>query len=64
MIEKKVILLMNVHDLYILELKTSKKIPVRLSVCLLGRLKNFSGCTITSEGVSVSKQNLVGVVYA
>ena len=55
---------MNVHDLYILELKTSKKIPVRLSVCLLGRLKNFSGCTITSEGVSVSKQNLVGVVYA
>ena len=68
---------MNVHALYILELKTSKKKfpPVRLSarpsvcmsvsvsVCLLGRLKNLSGCKITFIRVSASKQNLVHVFY-
>ena len=64
---------MNVHVLYVLELKTSEKISARLSVCMyvclsvrryvctLGRLQNLSGCTITFEVISTSKLNLVGV---
>ena len=75
MIEKKNLLLMNVHVFYILELKTSAKrsvcldvcvfvcLSVCLHVCLLSRLQNFSGCTITFERVNASKKNLVGVFY-
>ena len=52
---------MNVHVLYVLEDKTSKqKIP---SVCLSGCTWTFDVDTITFEGVSGSKQNLVGVLY-
>ena len=79
MIEKKILLLMNFHVLYVLELKKSKKMSARppvhpsarlfvrpsvcLSVCMLGRLKNLSGCPITFQGVSASKQDLVGAFY-
>ena len=71
--KKKSLLLMNVHVLYILEHKMSKKNSVCLSVCLFVCLY---GCTyvrgstwilavgtIAFEGVSGSKQNLVGVFY-
>ena len=52
---------MNVHILYVLELKTSKKeFP---SVCMYIRLCVPSWCTITFEGVSASKQILVDVFY-
>ena len=75
---------MNVHVLYVLEDKTSKKkisvclsvcLPVRLSACPLVCLSvclsvwpyvrtwTFAVDTITFEGVSGSKQNLVGVSY-
>ena len=57
---KKIFLLMNVHVLYVLEDKTSNKKNFRLSVCLTVCL---SVDTITFEGVSGSKQNLVGVFY-
>ena len=63
--KNKFLLSMNVHVSYVLEHETSKKsFP---SVCLYvrtsGRLQNLFGCTITFEGVSASKQNLVGVFY-
>ena len=62
--------MINVHVLYILEDKTSKK-KFRLSVCLSVCLEvwlyirtwTFAVDTITFEGVSGSKQNLVGVFY-
>ena len=57
---------MNVHELYVLEHKIRKKkfrLSICLSVCTLGDLQKFSGCTITFEEVSASKQNLVGVFY-
>ena len=68
--QKKSLLSMNVHVLYVLEDKTSKK-KFRLSICLSVCLSvRMSGCTwtfatdtITFEGVSGSKQNLVGVFY-
>ena len=59
----------HVHVLYVLEDKTSKKkFPsVCLSVCLsirtYVRTWTFHVDTITFEGVSGSKQNLVGVFY-
>ena len=49
---------MNVHVLYVLEDKTSKN-NFRLSVCTW----TFAVDTITFDGVSGSKQNLVGVFY-
>ena len=64
--KKNSLLLTNVHILYVLEDKTSKK-NFRLSVCLSGclavRTWTFHVDTITFEGVSGSKQNLVGVFY-
>ena len=58
---------MNVHVLYVLEDKTSKKkyfrLSVGLSVCLSGCTWTFAVDTITFEEVSESKQNLVGVFY-
>ena len=57
--KKNSLLLMNVHVLYVLEDKTSKKI----SVCLSGCTWTFAVDTITFEEVSGSKQNLVGVFY-
>ena len=66
MSEKKCLLLTNVHDLYVLEDKTSKKNvrpSVCLYVCLYVRTWTFHVDTITFEGVSESKQNLVGVFY-
>ena len=59
---KNSLLLMNVHVLYVLEDKTSKK-KFRLSVCLSGCTWNFAVDTIIFEGISGSKQNLVGVFY-
>ena len=63
-------LLTNVHDLYVLEDKTSQKnfrLSVCLSVCLdvwmYVRTWTFHVDTINFEGVSGSKQNLVGVFY-
>ena len=53
---------MNVHVLYVLELKTSKK-NFRLSVCLTVRTWTLAVETITLEGVNGSKRNLVGVLY-
>ena len=50
---------MNIHILYVLDDKTSKK-NFRLSVCLSGSL---AVDPITFEGVSGFKQNLVGVFY-
>ena len=65
--KKNSLLLTNAHVLYVLEDKTSKKISVRLSVCLSGclavRTWTFHVDTITFEGVSGSKQNLMGVFY-
>ena len=43
--------------------RLSVYLSVFLYVRTLGRLQNFSGFTITFEGVSASKQNLVGVFY-
>ena len=57
------LLLMNVHVLYVLEDKRSKKNSVCLSVWLAGCTWTFAVDTITFEGVSGSKQNLVGVFY-
>ena len=64
---------MNVHVLYVLEDKTSTKnfpficpsvcLSVCLSVWLAVRKRTFDVDTITFEGVSGSKQNLVGVFY-
>ena len=62
---------MNVHVLYTLKDKRSKKKNFRLSVCLsvclyvfmYVRTWTFHVDTITFEGVSGSKQNLVGVFY-
>ena len=65
---------MNVHVLYVLEHKTSKKkfcppvrpsvrLPACLSVCLSVCTWTFAVDTITFEGVSGSKQNLVCVFY-
>ena len=66
--KKNSLLLTNVHVLYVLEDKTSKKNSrlsirpsVRLSGCLAVRTWTFHVDTITFEGVSGSKQNLVGV---
>ena len=54
MSKKNSLLLMNVHILYVLEDKTSKKTSVRLSVCLsvwmYGYTWTFAVDTITSEG--------------
>ena len=61
--KKKILLLTNVHVLYVLEDKTSKKISVCLAVRLSVRTWTFHVDTITFEGVSGSKQNLVGVFY-
>ena len=64
--KKNSLLLTNVHVLYLLEDKRAKK-NFRLSVCLPGRLDvrtwTFYVDAITFEGVSGSKQNLVGVFY-
>ena len=59
------LLLTNVHGLYALEDKTSKKkFPsVCLSVWMYVRTWTFHVDTITFEGVNGSKQNLVGVFY-
>ena len=67
--KKNSVLLTNVYDFYVLEDKTSqKKFPsICLSVCLdvwmYVRTWTFHVDTITFEGVSGSKQNLVGVFY-
>ena len=62
--KKNSLLLMNVHVLYILKYKRSEK-NVRLSVCLSGctYVRGLHVDTVTFEGVSESKQNLVGVFY-
>ena len=63
------LLLTNVHVLYVLEDKTSKKkfpcvcLSICPSGCLAVRTWTFHVNTITFEGVSGSKQNLVGVFY-
>ena len=57
--KKNSLLLTNVHVLYVLKDKTSKKNSVCLSVCTW----TFDVDTITFEEVSGSKQNLVGVFY-
>ena len=64
-VKKNALLLMNVYVLYDLEDKTSKKnfLSVCLSVCTYVRTWTFHVDTITFEGVSGSKQNLVGVFY-
>ena len=55
---------MNVHSLYVSERKAKKKIPsVCLSGCLAVRTWILALDTITFEGVSGSKENLVGVFY-
>ena len=57
--KKNSLLLTNVHDLYVLEDKTSqKKFP---SIWMYVRTWTFHVDTITFEGVSGYKQNLVGV---
>ena len=67
--KKNSLLLKNVYDFYVLEDKTSKKkFPsVCLSICLdvwmYVRTWTFHVDTITFEGVSGSKQDLVGVFY-
>ena len=64
--KKNSLLLTNVHDLYVLEDKTSQK-TFRLSVCpsvwLYVRTWTFHVDTITFEGVSGSEQNVVDVFY-
>ena len=65
--KKKFLLLTNVYDFYVLEDKTSLKKfpPVCLSGCLdvwmYVRTWTFHVDTITFEGVSGSKQNLVDI---
>ena len=54
---------MNVHVLYVLQHKTRRKKKFRLSVRLAVRTWTFAVHTITFEGVSGSKQNLVAVFY-
>ena len=63
--KKNSLVLTNVHDLYVLEDKTSpKKFPsVCLDVWMYVRRWTFHVDTITFKGVSGSKQNLVRVVY-
>ena len=63
--KKNSLLLTNVHDFYVLEDKTSqKKFPsVCLSVWMYVRTWTFHVDTITFEGVSGSKQDLVGVFH-
>ena len=64
--KKNSLLSINVHDLYVLEDKTSKKNfrpSVCLSVWMYVRTLTFHVDTITFEGVSGSKQNLVGVFH-
>ena len=63
MTNKNSLLLMNVHVLYVLDDKTSKNIPVCLSIWLYVHTWTFAMVTITFEGVSGWKQNLVGVFY-
>ena len=59
--KKNSLLLTNFYDFYVLEDETSKKkFP---SVCLSVRTWTVHVDTITFEGVSGSKQNLVGVFY-
>ena len=64
--KKNSLLLTNAHVLYVLEDETNKK-NFRLSICLSGclavRTWTFHVNTIIFEGVSGSKQNLVGVFY-
>ena len=64
--KKNSLLLTNVYDFYVLEDKTRQK-KFRLSVCLdvwmYVRTWTFRVDTITFEGVSGSKQNLVGVFH-
>ena len=54
---------MNIYVFYVLGHNTSKKNSVCLSVWLSVRTWILVVCTITSEGVSESKPNLVGVFY-
>ena len=63
--KKNSLFLTNVHDFYVLEDKTSqKKFPsVCLSVWMYVRTWTFHVDTITFEGFSGSKQNLVGVFH-
>ena len=63
--KKNSLLLKNFYDYYILEDQTSqKKFPsVWMSVWMYVRTWTFHVDTITFEGVSGSKQNLVGVFY-
>ena len=64
--KKNSLLLTNVYDFYVLEDKTSQKKfrpSVRLSVWMYVRTWTFHVDTITFDGVSGSKQNLVGVFY-
>ena len=60
--KKNSLLLTNVHAFYVLEDKTSEK-NFRLTICLSVCPWTFHVDTITFEGVSGSKQNLVGVFY-
>ena len=57
---------MNIHVLYVLELKTNTK-KFRLSVCLykgtINCLQNLSGSTITFEEMSAFKQIFLSVFY-
>ena len=63
--KKNSLLVTNLHDLYVLEDKTSQKkfLSVGLSVWMYVRTWTFHVGIITFEGVSGSKQNLVGVFY-
>ena len=64
--KKNSLLLMNVHVLYMLKDKRSKKnfpLSACLDVWMYVRTWTFHVDTITFEGVSGSKQNLVGVFY-
>ena len=63
--KKNSLFLLNVHVLYMLKDKRSKKkFPaVCLYVWLYVRTWTFHVDTITFEGVSGSKQTLVGVFY-
>ena len=60
--KKNSLLSTNVHDFYVLEDKQAKK-NFRLSVWMYVRTWAFHVDTITFEGVSGSKQNLVGVFH-
>ena len=62
--KKNFLLLTNVHVLCLRRQNKQKKIPsVYVSVWLAVRTWTFHVDTITFEGVSESKQNLVGVFY-